>query len=168
MIWEGLVQEGLAVTRAVHDRYHASKRNPWNEIECGDHYARSMASYGVFIATCGFEYHGPKQQMGFAPKLTPENFKAAFTAAEGWGTLSQSRTDISQTNRIEVKSGGLRVKSLALELPPGATLKTSTVAAGTQQLTVKATQTGQRIELTLAKELSLKANDIITTKLEFV
>ena len=168
MIWEGLVQEGLAVTRAVHDRYHASKRNPWNEIECGDHYARSMASYGVFIAACGFEYHGPKKQMGFAPKLTPENFKAAFTAAEGWGTLSQSRTDISQTNRIEVKSGGLRVKSLALELPPGATLKTSTVAAGTQQLTVKATQTGQRIELTLAKELSLKANDIITTKLEFV
>jgi uncharacterized protein (DUF608 family) len=167
MIWEGLVQEGLAVTRAVHDRYHASKRNPWNEIECGDHYARSMASYGVFIAACGFEYHGPKQHIGFAPKLTPENFKAAFTAAEGWGTLSQNRTDKTQTNKIEVKSGGLRVKSLAFELPPGATLKTSTVAVGTQQLTVKATQSGQRVELTLAKVLALKANETITTKLEF-
>ena len=133
MIWEGMVQEGLAVTRAVHDRYHASKRNPWNEVECGDHYARSMASYGVFIAACGFEYHGPKQHIGFAPKLTPENFKAAFTAAEGWGSLSQSRTGKTQINRIEVKWGGLRLKTLAFELPPGTTLKAATVSVGTQQ-----------------------------------
>ena len=64
MIWEGMLTEGLAVTRAVHDRYHASRRNPWNEVECGDHYARSMASYGVFLAACGFEYHGPKAASG--------------------------------------------------------------------------------------------------------
>ena len=48
MIAEGLVQEGLAVTRAIHDRYSPSKRNPYNEIECGDHYSRSMASYASF------------------------------------------------------------------------------------------------------------------------
>ena len=88
MIWEGLALEGLAVERAVHDRYHASRRNPWNEIECGDHYARSMASYGVYLAACGFEYHGPKQHIGFAPRLTPENFKCAFTSAEGWGSFT--------------------------------------------------------------------------------
>ena len=67
MIWEGMVTEGLAVTRAVHDRYHPSRRNPWNEVECGDHYARSMASYGVFLAACGFEYHGPKGHLGLRP-----------------------------------------------------------------------------------------------------
>jgi hypothetical protein len=167
MLWEGLVQQGLAVTRAVHDRHHPIKRNPWNEVECGDHYSRSMASYGVFIAACGFEYHGPKQHIGFAPRLTPEKFKAAFTSAEGWGSLSQSRTGKTQINRIDVKSGGLRVKSLALELPPGAALKTTTVATGTRQLTVKATQTGQRVELTLAKDVALKANETITTRLEF-
>jgi hypothetical protein len=167
MIWEGMVEQGLAVTRAVHDRHHPSKRNPWNEVECGDHYSRSMASYGVFIAACGFEYHGPKQHLGFAPKLTPEKFKAAFTSAEGWGSLSQSRTGRIQINRIEVKWGRLRLRTLAFELPPGTTLKATTVAAGTQQLTVKATQSGQRVEVTLAEEVTIKTKDIITTKLEF-
>ena len=71
MIWEGMVTEGLAVARAVHDRYHPSRRNPWNEVECGDHYARSMASYGVFLAACGFEYHGPKGHLGLRPADSP-------------------------------------------------------------------------------------------------
>jgi len=50
MILEGLVQEGLGVTRAIHDRCSPSCRNPYNEIECGDQYARAMASHGVFLS----------------------------------------------------------------------------------------------------------------------
>jgi len=121
MVWEGMVQEGLAVTRAVHDRYHASRRNPWNEVECGDHYARSMASYGVYLAACGFEYHGPKAHIGFAPRLTSENFKAAFTSAEGWGTFRQKsevrsqKSEVrSQKSEVWVKYGRLRVKTISL------------------------------------------------------
>ncbi len=113
MIWEGLVQEGLAVTRAVHDRYEAVRRNPWNEVECGDHYARSMASYGVFLAACGFEYHGPKGHIGFAPRLTPETFKAAFTSAEGWGTYRQTATNSGLDTAIELKRGTLNVQTLS-------------------------------------------------------
>src|SRR5205814_6252216 len=110
MLWEGLVTEGLAVTRAVHDRYHASRRNPWNEVECGDHYARSMASYGVFLAACGFECHGPKGHIGFAPRLTPENFKAAFTGAEGRGTFEVKAEKSKVQAHFHVKSGKLRLK----------------------------------------------------------
>ena len=50
-----------------------------------------MASYGVFLAACGFEYHGPKGHLGFAPRLGPDDFRAAFTSAEGWGTIAQKR-----------------------------------------------------------------------------
>ena len=114
MIWEGLILEGLAVERAVHDRYHASRRNPWNEVECGDHYARSMSSYGVFIAATGFEYHGPRGAMAFAPRLTPENFRSAFTAAEGWGTFAQTCAGASQRASLEVKWGRVELKTLTL------------------------------------------------------
>ncbi len=86
MMAEGMVLESLAVTRAIHDRDHASRRNPWNEVECSDHYSRAMASYGTFVSACGFESHGSGGHIGFEPKLTPEDFKAPFTAAEGFRT----------------------------------------------------------------------------------
>ena len=114
MIWEGLTLEGLAVERAVHDRYHAARRNPWNEVECGDHYARSMSSYGVFVAASGFEYHGSRGTMAFAPKLTPENFRSAFTAAEGWGTYSQVRKGGRLHAALDVKWGKVELKTLSL------------------------------------------------------
>ena len=74
MAFEGMVTEALALCRGVHERYHPSKHNPWNEIECGDHYARGMASYGVFLALCGFEYNGPAGHLGFAPRIAPDDF----------------------------------------------------------------------------------------------
>ncbi|MCX6223161.1 MAG: GH116 family glycosyl hydrolase, partial [Bacteroidia bacterium] len=116
MIWENMLLEGFAIERAIHDRYHAIRRNPWNEVECGDHYARSMASYGVFLAACGFEYHGPKGHIGFAPRLTPENFKAPFTSAEGWGTYEQKAQGSGLRAQVSVKYGRLKVKSMSLVL----------------------------------------------------
>jgi hypothetical protein len=119
MIWEGMLQEGLAIERALDDRYHASRRNPWNEVECGDHYARSMASHGVFLAACGFEYHGPKGQLSFVPRLGAEEFKAAFTAAEGWGSIQQRRAAGEQLNTVTVAWGKVRLTQLSIEVPPG-------------------------------------------------
>ena len=128
MLWEGMLTEGLAVTRAIHDRYSASLRNPYNEIECSDHYGRAMASYGSFLAACGFEYDGPKQHIGFAPRLTPENFRAAFTSAQGWGTFDQKLKGGKFQAGISVKWGALVVATLSLELPPGMKTATKVVA----------------------------------------
>jgi uncharacterized protein (DUF608 family) len=114
MIWEGMPVEGFSVVRALHERYHSLRRNPWNEIECGDHYARSMASYGVYLAACGFEYHGPKMHIGFAPRIAPENFKCAFTGAEGWGSFAQMTEGKETHSEIAVKWGSLSLKSVAL------------------------------------------------------
>ena len=106
LVWEGepgsdLVEKGLAIARMIHDRYHASKRNPYNEIECSDHYARAMASYGVFLAVCGFEYHGPKGHLGFAPRIAPDDFRAALYRGRG---LGQSQAEA----RAEIPAGGNR------------------------------------------------------------
>ncbi|MGO9476849.1 MAG: GH116 family glycosyl-hydrolase [Limisphaerales bacterium] len=162
MIWEGLALEGLAVTRAVHDRYHASRRNPWNEIECGDHYARSMASYGVYLAACGFEYHGPKMHIGFAPRLTPEDFKCAFTSAEGWGTFSQQSETTNLNAQIAVKWGTLRLKTIALNFPAATSARV--VLDGTPIQATMAKADGQ-VMLTFAEDVLVAAGQALEIRL---
>ena len=115
MIAEGLTQEGLAVTRAIHDRYHASRRNPYNEIECSDHYSRAMASYGSYITACGFTYHGPKGHLGFVPRWQSENFRAAFTAAEGWGTFAQQKQGKNLKAEVTLRHGKLKLNTLSVQ-----------------------------------------------------
>lgn len=117
MIAEGLVDEGLAIERMIHDRYDASKRNPYNEVECSDHYARAMASYGAFVAISGFTVNGPKGEIGFAPRLTPEAFRAAFVAATGWGTFAQSIDGASLEATLAVRHGSLAARAISLEIP---------------------------------------------------
>ena len=105
MIWEGLLEKGLATAKVIHDRYNPAKRNPFNEIECSDHYSRSMASYGILLAVCGFDYHGPKGYIKFDPKISPSDFKAPFTVAEGWGTYEQKSETEKQTQHINLQYG---------------------------------------------------------------
>jgi len=117
MIWEGMLDEGLSIIRAVHNRYHPLTHNPYNEVECGDHYARAMASWGCYQALLGMTYHGPDGVLEFDPRLSPEDFRAAFTTAEGWGTYSQRRGDGSFEAAIDVKWGRLRLTELTVRVP---------------------------------------------------
>ena len=157
MIWENMLLEGMAITRAVHDRYDASRRNPWNEVECGDHYARSMASYGVFTAACGFEYHGPKGHIGFAPRIGPAAFKAPFTAAEGWGNYEQQVKAANLKSRITLRYGKLRLKTISLGLPDGMKPKSAKV-------TLKGTDLANQLQIREGKAfITLSANAVIDT-----
>ncbi|HPS00212.1 MAG TPA: GH116 family glycosyl hydrolase [Candidatus Sumerlaeota bacterium] len=167
MIWEGMVEEGLAVIRAAHDRYHPRLRNPYNEIECSDHYARAMASYGVYLAACGWDYHGPKGHIGFAPRLQPEDFRAAFTAAEGWGTILQKREKAEQINQIELHHGQLNLRTLAFTLVQGAAAKSCDVEASgkTVESSFKQQEDGT-ILITLATPVQLKAGEALKAVLK--
>ncbi len=149
MIWSGMLQEGLAITRAIHDRYAAAKRNPYNEVECSDHYARAMANYGTFIAICGFEYHGPKGYLAFSPKLTPQNFQAAFTSAAGWGSFQQQRTGSLQTHTITLAQGQLTLNTLAFDLAPGEQATALLVTLNGTPVSASLSQTGERVTVTL-------------------
>lgn len=149
MVYEGLVTEGLAITRMLHDRYHPSKRNPWNEIECSSHYARSMASYGVFTAACGFEHHGPMGHLAFAPKWDAESFKAPFTSCAGWGSFEQKRGAGGQRCAITLEHGQLALKTLALEVDAGKKASAATIAIDAKAVAAKLSQDGLRVTLAL-------------------
>ena len=165
MIWEGMVQEGLAVVRSVHDRYHPKRRNPYNEVECSDHYARAMASYGAFLAACGWEYDGPRGHVGIAPRIHPEDFAAPFTAAEGWGTVRQRRTPAEQRVAFEVAHGRLRVERVAVEVDASALpgkarpdpLAKARVTVGGAEVPATVRVLGARREVTLERPVVVAA-----------
>ena len=96
MIYEGMIEEAYAIVKGARDRYDGIPRppigrNPWNEIECGGHYARAMSSWSLLLAASGYEYDGTAKNLRFTPRVTPENFKAFFSGPEGWGSLRQVR-----------------------------------------------------------------------------
>lgn len=88
MLQVGLVEQGLAVVRAVRDRFDGEKRNPWNEFECGSNYARSMASYALLNAYSGFSFDMVRGVVGFKPiVLEGGAFQSFWSLNAGWGTV---------------------------------------------------------------------------------
>jgi non-lysosomal glucosylceramidase len=119
MIYEGLVEEGFVLVKAARDRYDGIprspiQRNPWNEIECGGHYARAMSSWSLLLALSGWEYDGPRQELRFDPRHNPNDFRCFFAGPEGWGTARQARGGEGQQHDCEVKEGRLALTKLAL------------------------------------------------------
>jgi non-lysosomal glucosylceramidase len=85
---EGLDREGRAVLEAPWARYDGRRRNPFNEIECGDHYARSLAGWSVLQALAGFSHDGPAGAYTFRRPQTSD-ISVPFLASSGWGVFSQ-------------------------------------------------------------------------------
>lgn len=169
MIWEGLLDEALAIIHAIDDRYDGTTHNPWNEVECGDHYARAMASYGAFQALCAFEYDGPAGLIGIAPNLHPESFKAFFSSAQGWGLASQARTRVTQVNQFDLRWGTLRLTTITAQLekeqPPGS-VKVE-VKHDSKTIIATLTHEGRSARVRLAAPLVLKKDESIEVTFRF-
>ncbi len=114
LIYEGFIDEGLAIVKGVRDRYDGTRRNPWNEFECGNHYARAMASYALLLALSGFFYSAPRGLLRFAPCVYPEGFACFFSVDSGWGMLRQVLSEGYRRAEVQVHRGSLKVKELEL------------------------------------------------------
>jgi hypothetical protein len=167
LLYEGMLREGLSIVRGIHDRYDGRRHNPWNEVECGDHYARAMASWGCLLALTGFTYDGPAGRLGFAPRWQPEDFRAFFSAAEGWGSLRQRRTDGRQEHGITVQHGQVRLREVVVQLPEKMTTKEVRAAVGDRQVRAehKVNEQDRTVTVRLAEPLVLQAGETLTVSL---
>lgn len=100
LIFEGYIEEGLTIAKAVRDRHDGQRRNPWNEVECGHHYARSMSSWGLLIALSGFKFDMVRKEIAFAPVIEQESFTTFWSTGLAWGTYSQNKN--RETGDFEV------------------------------------------------------------------
>lgn len=110
MIAEGLLEEGTTIVAGARSRYEGRVRNPFNEYECGNYYARAMASYALLNTYAGFRYSAVSKTLWLAPTPTGD-FTTFFSAASGFGTLSLTDTELT----ITLIEGELRVEEFRLK-----------------------------------------------------
>lgn len=91
MIYEGFVDEGLTIVKAIRERYDGYKRNPWNEIENGQHYVRSLASWSLLIALSGFKFDMVKNEVAFNPVIFKDNFSTFWCTGKAWVFIHKKR-----------------------------------------------------------------------------
>lgn len=115
LIYEGFLEEGLRIVKGVRERYDGLKRNPWDEVECGHHYARAMSSWSLILALSGFGYDAATSKIGFSPKVFKENFKCFFSTGSGWGVYRREIKSDSQHETIEVLYGQIIIREVKLD-----------------------------------------------------
>ncbi len=129
MLQEGQTKRGLQCIRAVRDRYDGRKRNPFDEAECGHHYARAMASWAAMLAVTGFQYSAVTGELAFAATRRPATF--FFSTGRAWGTLAQRPARGGRRCELTVAEGRLALRRLRVgkarwQAPRKRTLRPST------------------------------------------
>ncbi|MDR1891567.1 MAG: glycoside hydrolase family 116 protein [Oscillospiraceae bacterium] len=135
MLQEGMIREGTELIKAVRDRYDGEKRNPWNELECGSNYARSMSVYTALTAFSGFTFDSPGRAIGFNP-VAEEDFQCFWCLNTGWGMFEKNASGACvrllygeitlRTVRLpflDVQRVALNGEDLAFGQSPGVTLE---------------------------------------------
>lgn len=110
MISMGLVDEGLTIVKAARTRYDGRARNPWNEFECGNYYARAMSSYALLGALSGFRYSAVTRTLWFGPQVAARPFQTFFSAATGYGTIRLADDSLT----VSMLQGTLEIELLVL------------------------------------------------------
>jgi uncharacterized protein (DUF608 family) len=124
LIYEGWVEQGLELVDAVRARHDGLRRNPWDEVECGHHYARAMASWALLPALSGFHCDMGAGTLSFAPRVEAsteaDRFSCFWSCGRGWGTYSQRRDEATGAwlPEVQVLGGdmaGVRVRACGQE-----------------------------------------------------
>lgn len=166
MIYEGLLEQGLTICKAVRDRHDGHRRNPWDEIE--SHYgSRSLASWSYLLGLAGFSYSAPRRYMKWAPKINADNFRCFFSVGSGWGVFSQKSTAKGHQVRLEVLYGRLVLRSLELgSMVRGKKIKRAVVRLAGKQRTCKMELSDSGTTLSFSDGLTIKQDQTLNIRLE--
>jgi hypothetical protein len=112
LISEGMTRDGLKVIEAARARHNGAKRNPFDEPECGHHYARAMSSWACILAYTGFRYSGVERSIQFAAANKPATW--FWSNGSAWGLLKQTLRKGNVQVELTVLHGELPLRRLAI------------------------------------------------------
>jgi hypothetical protein len=151
MIYRGMVEMGVARIGDIRRRYDGIRRNPWDEAECGHHYARAMASWSSFLALTGFRYAGAEKHVIAAPRWPAAKFQSFWSTGTGWGSFGLNINSFT----MEVVEGSLPVRTVEFLSPR--VLGSLVVKLNDRTLQQRAATKGKNIVITLANDETISA-----------
>ncbi len=111
MLYEGQTADGLRCIENIRARYDGRKRSPFDEAECGHHYARAMASWAAVPAMTGFHWSGVNHAM----ELSPRKGDVFWSNGHAWGNCHISkRGKDSYKVSLTVLGGNIDIRRLSL------------------------------------------------------
>jgi hypothetical protein len=162
LIYEGLVKEGLTIIKGARDRHDGVRRNPWNEFECGHHYARAMSSWSLILALSGYQYSAVEKSLSFAPKVNAEDFRCFFSTGTAWGSFAQKLKDTRLEATVEVRHGKLEIKTLGLTIAKAATKVKATIGGKTVEASLD--KSGR---IVFAKAVKVEEGDVLDVRVSW-
>ena len=133
MLYEGQHAAGLKVIDSIRARYDGQKRNPFDEAECGHHYARAMAAWAGVLALTGFQYSGVSKTMRFAAR----DGKHFWSNGYAWGTCEQKSGKAGISVKLSVLGGDLSLSRFVLTGKPEVMLAADKVIQAGESMTIK-------------------------------
>jgi uncharacterized protein (DUF608 family) len=111
MLYEGMEEEGLEVITNIRKRYNGSRRNPFDEAECGHHYARAMASWSSVLALSGFHYSGIDKSIKFTG--SPGHY--FWSNGSAWGEFVIREVEGKKEAEFSVLSGEIQLERFQVD-----------------------------------------------------
>jgi non-lysosomal glucosylceramidase len=111
MLYFGMAAQGVECIHNIRTRYDGEKRNPWDEAECGHHYARAMASWSSVVAISGFDFDGRRSAVVAVPRIPHETFRCFWSTGTGWGVFCYDQAPRGSKFRLQVLAGKLACRS---------------------------------------------------------
>jgi len=84
MLANGILKQALEIVKTARKRYDGTKRNPFDEYECGHWYGRALSSFALIQGLTGIRYDSIEKTL-YMKKWTKKNFNIFFSTEGGWG-----------------------------------------------------------------------------------
>ncbi|MBI5008170.1 MAG: hypothetical protein HZB98_00615, partial [Bacteroidia bacterium] len=85
LMLKGEVDKGLDIVRRCRERYDGRVRNPFNEYECGNWYARAMSSYALLEGLTGVRFDEVDGTLNIDSKIG--DFTSFISTETGFGNV---------------------------------------------------------------------------------
>ncbi|HET7841308.1 MAG TPA: GH116 family glycosyl hydrolase, partial [Terriglobia bacterium] len=158
MMYRGMVREGVEIFESARRRFDGERRNPWDEPECGHHYARALSAWAGILALSGFQYDAARKHVVANPRINAAKFSSIWTSGTAWGTFTQSNGARGLAFTLQVAEGELRIRSLTLVVARESA-KAPSATLGARALEHQPEREGKEITFNFKEEVVLKRKD---------